>query len=1152
MELLHWFAVITLVLVGEARPLTYIIPTLPSSQEASLCPENADHCLTLDDILRSRPSEKAFQSNEKAVFRSGMHILNSSSHQYNFLTVWNVKNLEIRGESDSTIVCLEDFNFHFHDVGYVKIANIHFQNCCKVDNKLGVPYAMRFMWDHSVKLHNVKITTNIKCTGILLDSVRNDVAVINSILSTKYIGIQSIGSVDQVLDWHPAKILSETHKLIIFNTTFFDSCLEIQNKYASCIIKNTTFDGCSCTALNIRDRKDKETILQDVRVKNSIGVMVVIGSHKFNIKGNCSFTNNSGAIILIGSILTFMDSRVEFKGNTIRTNIDFPGTVVYATGNRQTDSLIGVISSKLYFINNTGQHCGGITLSMGRLLLNRGATITFKSNYGDKGGALSFFGQSNMYVGNVDDSSNITVYFINNHAQKGGAIYIEDRDHLTAAGRRLTGFVVKLDYNNSFHKFKGTFKLSFLNNTAVIGGDNIYGGWIDWTEDRQGNVVYNPNAEHALEFIDDNDVSSNPTRVCMCMDHVVNCSIIEHSVDIFPGQTLTLEAVAVGQRFGSVVSVVVATFNPARSGQVQGSQNVQIVQRACTTLMYTIMSPNSEERLVIRPTESEAAPANLSGTNQYALLFQQFSILFKIKKCPLAFKLDHMEHKCICISSITEHNLNCDLNNHTILRNIHQWVGMTYIYTKPDENPGIISHQNCPFDYCRKDADSTSIHMEFHNRQCAFNRSGILCGQCQTNFSHILGSSRCKKCSDIMVFAIVPIVIVAGMLLIVFLMVLDLTVSTGTINGLIFYANIIRALHSTYFTPDISNSFMSRFIAWINLDLGVETCFYNGLDAYAKTWFQFVFPFYIWILVIIIIVSSHYSTIASRLNGRNAVQVLATLFLLSYTKLLRLVITVFSSTTITYPDGFVRSVWLYDGNVDFLEGKHLFLFIATLLLILCLSLPYTFTLVIYQWLLKISHLPMMFWLRKLKPLFDAYTGPYKVQHRYWTGLLLIVRIGVLVVVSLNRSNNPSTNLLMVAIMSSVLLLWLYFTRWVYESFLNNCLEVLFLCNLSVTSTALLFELSIDKQSSVMTLASTGVAFAIFICILIYHILKRLLQTRVGKNFKSRVVDFLRQKTNKEAEIQMEHVVFEGDGEVKKEVTSTVIELTKSLLQDSSH
>ena len=102
---------------------------------------------------------------------------------------------------------------------------------------------------------------------------------------------------------------------------------------------------------------------------------------------------------------------------------------------------------------------------------------------------------------------------------------------------------------------------------------------------------------------------------------------------------------------------------------------------------------------------------------------------------------------------------------------------------------------------------------------------------------------------------------------------------------------------------------------------------------------------YIWIIVVLIIVSSHYSTTAAKLNGRNAVRVLATLFLLSYAKLLRITITAFSFTILEYPDGSVR---LYDGNVDYLKSKHIALFVAALLLLVFISLPYTVALLFIQ------------------------------------------------------------------------------------------------------------------------------------------------------------------------------------------------------------
>ena len=163
-------------------------------------------------------------------------------------------------------------------------------------------------------------------------------------------------------------------------------------------------------------------------------------------------------------------------------------------------------------------------------------------------------------------------------------------------------------------------------------------------------------------------------------------------------------------------------------------------------------------------------------------------------------------------------------------------------------------------------------------------------------------------------------------------MLFNLTVSTGTINAII--------------PSEMSSSFLSTFIAWLNLDLGIETYFYDGLDAYNKTWLLFVFPLYMWLIVITIIVASHYFTIASKLTPNIAVQVLSTLFLLSFTKMLRVVIIVFSSTIFVYPDGYKMRVWLYD---EFpVGGKHVILFIASLLLLILLSLPYTLSLVSIQ------------------------------------------------------------------------------------------------------------------------------------------------------------------------------------------------------------
>ena len=309
----------------------------------------------------------------------------------------------------------------------------------------------------------------------------------------------------------------------------------------------------------------------------------------------------------------------------------------------------------------------------------------------------------------------------------------------------------------------------------------------------------------------------------------------------------------------------------------------------------------------------------------------------------------------------------------------------------PIQNHGIIFHDFCPFDYCQ--TDSLSFHLETPDDQCAFNRSGILCGACQANLSQVLDTSICKKCSNKMLAVIIPVILLSGIMLVAFITALNLTVSTGTMNGLFFYANIIRSSQAVFFPPEVNGSFLSIFIAWLNLDLGIETCFYDGLDAYAKIWLQFVFPVYIWLLMLSIIIASRYSSTMSRLFGNNAVQVLATLLFLSYAKIVRVIITTFSFTTLDYPDGYETKVWLEDGNVDYLRGKHIPLFITSLITSSIFVIPYTLLLLSIQLLQKISHYRFLFWVNRLMPLFDAYTAPYKPKHCYLRWPTTAIQIG---------------------------------------------------------------------------------------------------------------------------------------------------------------
>lgn len=455
-----------------------------------------------------------------------------------------------------------------------------------------------------------------------------------------------------------------------------------------------------------------------------------------------------------------------------------------------------------------------------------------------------------------------------------------------------------------------------------------------------------------------------------------------------------------------------------------------------------------------------------------------------------------------------DQGIQCDFVSYKILRLSPKWINITLEHSN-DVNtlgPGVLIYNHCPHDFCKTSPDPLLLSLHHPDAQCNYNRSGILCGSCQASLSFTLGTSVCRRCSNTWMAAIIiPLIALAGLLLVAALIFLNLTVSVGTINGLIFYANIVRANNTFFFPNGVSKSFLSVFIAWMNLDLGIETCLYNGMDAYIKTWLQFLFPAYIWILVIMIIIGSHYSTKISRLSGNNAVQVLATLFLLSYAKLLRVIIIIFSSAVLVYPDDYRRRVWLYDGNVNYLQGKHITLFIVGLLLLLFVSIPFTTILVTIQWLQKFSSWKLFMWVGKLHPLFDAYTGPFKIRHRYWTGLLLLIRVCLFLVFSLNTSNDPSVNQLTIAVTSLCLLAYLAQIGGVYKQWPLTMLEIIFVSNLGILSAASGIYQE-DSDRLIITQTSTGTTFLLFGAIIIYHFIKRVVQSRKGRALKNYIME----------------------------------------------
>ena len=356
----------------------------------------------------------------------------------------------------------------------------------------------------------------------------------------------------------------------------------------------------------------------------------------------------------------------------------------------------------------------------------------------------------------------------------------------------------------------------------------------------------------------------------------------------------------------------------------------------------------------------------------------------------------------------------------------------------------------------------------------------------------MLGSSQCKKCTNAFLALLIPFAL-AGVLLVTLLFILHLTVAEGTLHGLIFYANIVEANHHIFFPQcSISINPASIFIAWLNLDLGIETCFYDGMDGYARAWLEYVFPVYIWGIVGFLVYISNQSTRFTKLLGSSPVPVLATLFLLSYAKLLRTIIAVLSLTILYHPYR-TEIVWVQDANIPM--TKYIPLVLVAVLFLLLLFLPYTLLLLVGQWLQPKSHLCFLSWVRnpKVKAILDSYHAPYKLKHRYWTGLLLLLRCALFLVFAFNVTGDDSINLLVISATALGTSVIFGLVGMVYKSWYLNALELSFILNLGILAAAThhVNQSGGSQSQAAVAYTSVGIAFLAFVGIVSYHIFCRI-------------------------------------------------------------
>ena len=453
-------------------------------------------------------------------------------------------------------------------------------------------------------------------------------------------------------------------------------------------------------------------------------------------------------------------------------------------------------------------------------------------------------------------------------------------------------------------------------------------------------------------------------KICYCPhDEKYNCTV-DLLGPVYPGQQLQVDFCMPQAKSGDnfiAYAETHSTFLPPSACKIAHQTELTIsIENHPKTFNFTIIS------------ESKLCELFFKVEN-----FIRSTFYVQLLPCPIGFTLQN--GMCDCDPFLPPDIDTCYIDLSAIRRPANTWI-IAHTLTNDTTNYLI---SDCPMDYCLP--YSTNVNLFRPDLQCQFNRTGILCSQCPHPLSMVFASSRCMQCTNVHVL-ITIIVIVAGIFLVMLLYVLNLTVTNGTINGIIFYANIVSINDSVFLVNDNVFKPLRVFLSFTNLDLGIETCFYNGMDSYAKMWLQLFFPSYLIIIAVSIIIASRYSSRILRLTYSRSLPVLATLLLLSYTGILRVVLTVlFSYSIIThYPSGDKQTVWSIDASVPLFGLKFTILFITCFVLFLIL-IPFNIMLLFTRYLSRfriVNH---------LKPLIDAFQGSYKDKYYYWVAVQLMFR-----------------------------------------------------------------------------------------------------------------------------------------------------------------
>ena len=601
--------------------------------------------------------------------------------------------------------------------------------------------------------------------------------------------------------------------------------------------------------------------------------------------------------------------------------------------------------------------------------------------------------------------------------------------------------------------------------------------------------VFNLRKDHAFNS---SEISSIPRKICMCGEsrHICDLKKNHPPLEYYPGQNLKVNIAILGDMDIYLSNVLYVDlekstyFNHTNVYVPLYLHSTYVLESKCNEIILPPLPKIRDTRrrynhyLQLRVPLLRDTLVQETGTT-YLTDFIRTSRHNK-SICPDGFEFNFKQNECQCHPRLREYGFKCSLDDLVITppENMSTWLG-----SKSANSTSLIWSFRClPF-LCNH---ITQVPINNYDAQCRHVRTGILCGQCPVGYSTGFWTGSCAECTN-WSFLYPLVLLIAGPLLIFITGVLNLTVTVGSINGIMYYITIIA----------------------INMDvlplLSFSTCLYNGpgINRFGEILFNYIIPLYLLLLVGIACclpkcrcVNMHK---INRKIGPRITPVLATVITISYIYITFNVIMSLQYATVYSTDGSTTVVWLFDGSLTYFQSpQHIILGCIAIVMFLLFILPAALTATFGDILRRFIKRP---WYINF---LDSFHGAFRFRFGFWFGIQLLILTLMMI---LKLALKPQTVNLVTMCMSTAILIFQivvkpyrgirikdcvtetikekYFSARVQRNIAN------FLNDSYHFNILVLFASRIYSRDNISTplLISAIVACTEFVLILIYHLLE---------------------------------------------------------------